>query len=294
MTEDRKIASRWRIELARELAETYAKHESVRMIVLGGSPSRGLADAYSDLDVVVYWEEMDVPWLEGEPLAPKGAERKFFRKMGEEAFLESYYFGPLKADFGHSTVKAWESWVGPVLRAEDPSPPMQKAMAGFLEAVPLYGGDLVNDWQSRIAVYPDGLAPLMVRTHLRFFQRGSLTHQGLERGDILFFFDGLCMMLKNLLGVLAGLNRVYFCPSEPRWLEFELESMLLKPRDCWPRMQKVLEGPQESAEDEVNELAREVLDLVEAHMPDVDISRIRRGFETEVAPCFEKPELGGK
>ncbi|MCP4421852.1 MAG: hypothetical protein GY805_35005 [Chloroflexi bacterium] len=49
-------ASRWRIELAQELAIHYKQHEQIKMIVLGGSPSRGLSNKYSDLDVIVYWD----------------------------------------------------------------------------------------------------------------------------------------------------------------------------------------------------------------------------------------------
>lgn len=52
-------ASRWRIELARELSTHYSSHPEVRMVCLGGSPTKGISDAYSDLAIVVYWNELD-------------------------------------------------------------------------------------------------------------------------------------------------------------------------------------------------------------------------------------------
>ena len=45
-------ASRWRIEFAEALATHYSQHQQIKMIVLGGSPARGLSDRYSDLDVI--------------------------------------------------------------------------------------------------------------------------------------------------------------------------------------------------------------------------------------------------
>src|SRR5688500_18970774 len=61
-------ASQWRIELARDIAGWYTDQPNVRMIALGGSAARGLADAYSDMDMAVYWEELDRAWLAEPPL----------------------------------------------------------------------------------------------------------------------------------------------------------------------------------------------------------------------------------
>ncbi|MHC5038462.1 MAG: hypothetical protein ACYTHM_14210 [Planctomycetota bacterium] len=285
-------ASLWRIEFARELAEFYSPNEQVKMIVLGGSPTKGLSDAYSDLDMVVYWDPFDLPWLEAVPLRTVGADRKFFRKTHEEGvYLESYYFGPLKADFGHVSVALWEKWTDAVLVHHELSPPVQKSIAGFLASEPLYGEDLIRTWKARLAEYPEALAPKMVKAHLGFFQQGVLTHQALDRGDVLFFVDGLCQMLKKVLGILAGLNRVYFCPEEPRWVAQELDAMAIKPKDAWPRMREILEGDPAKAPALLDALLLEVMDLVEAHMPEIDLSRLRRGFHTKVEACPAKPEL---
>ena len=70
MKADEKTASDWRIELAAELSKVYSAHEQVRMIVLGGSPSRGLSDEYSDIDMVVYWEVMDDNFITSHPCLP--------------------------------------------------------------------------------------------------------------------------------------------------------------------------------------------------------------------------------
>jgi hypothetical protein len=285
-------ASEWRIELAAELAPTYAARDGIELIVLGGSPTRGLADAFSDLDIVVYWDEIDVPWIERVPLADTAGERKALRQMGTgDVYLEQYYFGPLKVDFGHVTLGLWQEIVESVVERHETDASAQKTLAGFLAGIPLHGQPLYEQWTRRIGVYPPPLAVKMVREHLRFIVRGCLLNQGYRRGDLLFYVDGLCQMLKNLLGIWAGLNRVYLSTAEPRWLADELQRMEILPDDAWRRMQAVLTGRAEEAVEMLDRLIIDTLDLVDEHMPEVDVARARRFYLLEVEACAAKPSL---
>ena len=49
--------SAWRLELARRYIEPY--RERAAIAVLGGSVAQGLADRWSDIDTIVYWDEID-------------------------------------------------------------------------------------------------------------------------------------------------------------------------------------------------------------------------------------------
>ncbi|OGL42103.1 MAG: hypothetical protein A2161_19650 [Candidatus Schekmanbacteria bacterium RBG_13_48_7] len=292
MTPKSSFASQWRIDLAAELMEHYKSQEHIKMIVLGGSPSRGLSDSYSDLDIVVYWDTVNSSWLDTIPLSRFGAERPFFHKMkDEDVYLEQYYFDTLKVDVGHVTLKLWKKWVEDVLERFDMQLDLHKTLGGFLASKVLYGEQLAEEWKKRIAKYPDQLAVKMVKQHLKFFNFGVLQHQGLERGDIIFFYDGICMMLKNFLGILAGLNKVYFSPAEPRWIEYELKNMPVQPQNAWKRMKSLFEVDRSEVEDILEELTIEVLDLVAAHMPDIDLTRIRKFSDFSVRACDEKPIL---
>jgi hypothetical protein len=285
-------ASRWRIELAAEVAEFYARHQDVRMIVLGGSPSRGLSDSYSDLDMVVYWESIDIAWLEDVPLHSLGRDRWFFRKMGESAAcLESYYFGTLKVDIGHTAMREWEQWTSKVLDDYDTEPGLQGTISGFLDSITLYGESLVEEWKNRLRPYPEELAKRMVKQHLRFYVRGCLLNQGFQRDDLLFYYDGLCLMFKNVIGILAGINRVYFSLDEPRWISYELERMPIRPANTWERMRRALQSPGPEAIDILEGLINDVMDLVDEHMPDMNVAEIRRRYEKGVEACDEKPYL---
>jgi predicted nucleotidyltransferase len=285
-------ANIWRIEMAQQLALTYGEHAGVKMVVLGGSPTRGLADQYSDLDIIVYWSEMDRTWLEATPLEHMSGTRVASKQMADGAvYLESYKFGPLKADFGHLTIESWEEWIGSVINDLNSDGGLQKMISGFLSSIPLYGEALVNEWKQRIPAYPDGMAEKMVDENLRLFVEGCLLHQGWDRGDLLFYYDGLSLMFKRLLAILAALNRVYFSADEPRWIEYELEQMKIKPPDTWGRICSAYKSPGPKANTILEELVADVILMVRTHMPEVDLSRLERRKSLSVLPCVNPPQF---
>jgi len=65
-------ASVWRLALARRYIEADREHAAIA--VLGGSVAQGVADRWSDIDTIVYWDEIDRDWLET-PRVGAGGER---------------------------------------------------------------------------------------------------------------------------------------------------------------------------------------------------------------------------
>ncbi len=288
-------ASLWRIEFAREIIRSYVPHDGILMAVLGGSPSKGLSDDYSDLDIIVYWDEIDVEWLEADPLVAIECERRHFRRMGEaDLYLESQYFGALKVDFGHLTMAVWEEMAAGVLERFEIDQSTLGSLGGFLASVPLYGETLVEEWKERVAPYPDELALKMVRQHRRFFVPGYLVSQAYGRGDVLAYYDGLCLMLKNLLNILAGLNRVYLSTEEPRWIGDYLDRMLIKPENAWDRMKAVLSSEGCEGVEILEGLTADVLGLIEKHMPQLSDGYPERRLGMAVGPRPDRPEIRRK
>src|SRR5437762_886242 len=95
-------ASKWRLELAREIAAVYVLRHGVQMIVAGGSAARGVADDYSDIDILVYWDHVDQSWLESPPL-PSSTTRRFtfHTAAADQVYLEQYFVGDVKVDIAH-------------------------------------------------------------------------------------------------------------------------------------------------------------------------------------------------
>jgi hypothetical protein len=285
-------ASRWRIEFAKELIEFYVPRNGIRMAVLSGSPPKGLSDEYSDLDIIVFWDQVDAEWLEANPLSEIECERKYFRRMGEaDVYLESYYFGELKADFGHVTLTAWKETVDDVLERHSTDASSLDSIAGFLTSMPLHGAELVEEWKARMSPYPEELALKVVRQHRRFFVPGYLLNQAYRRGDVLAYYDGVCLMLKNLLNILAGLNRMYLSTDEPRWVSYHLDRMSIKPDDMWERMQSVLTSDAEDAVEILDGLMVDVLRLIAERMPELDDGYPDRWRGMAVRGRARKPQI---
>jgi len=284
-------ASVWRIEFARELAPFYSGHEKVRAIILSGSPPKGLSDAYSDLDMIVFWDEIDVAWLESAQLRDLDCERVYFRELkGADILLESYYFGALKVDFGHVTKDAWKKTVDEVLVDHSIAPSSQGPLGGFLHSLPLWGEEFFREWHARVEAYPDELAEKMVRGNLRLFVEGYLLHQAFGRGDVLAYYDGVCRTLKTLLDILAGLNRMYSFTEEPRWIEYYLSRIEIRPENAWERVRATLLESGEPAVEILEGLIDDVLDLVAERMPAVDVAGLReRRAKMRVGARHDKP-----
>jgi len=283
--------SLWRIELAGEVIENYVPRDGIDMAILSGSPPKGLSDEYSDLDIIIFWSRIDAEWLEKDPLAELTCERKYFRNMGtEDIYLESQYFGPLKVDVGHVTTSFWDTEVDDVVVRHEPDPGKIGALAGFETALPLYGHDEVERWKARLRPYPEELAEKIVRMHRRFFVPGYLLNQAHGRGDVLSFRDGLCLMLKNLLNILAGLNRIYMSTEEPRWLSYYLGRMGIKPDRAEERFRAVVDGEADEAVAGLESLIVDVLALINEHMPQVNGDYEARWRGMAVEGCYEKPQ----
>ena len=283
-------ASQWRIEFAREIAGWYAGQPNVRMIALGGSAARGLADAYSDMDMAVYWDGLDRAWLAEPPLWPAGGERFTYRLLfDDQVAVEQYQLGEAKLDVAHFSLAWWEQAVADVLERADMTPDKQEVLDGFLSAIPFYGEPAYQQWRTRIAAYPDELARRMIRQHLAFPPGWVLEQHGLARDDLLSFYAMVCEMIQNLLGVLAGLNRQYLSMEKPKRSADILRRMPIAPQDATARVQTILTNNRQQAVAALSELIAEVLELVELHMPEIDTSRTRMIQRMPARPCTAKP-----
>jgi len=148
--------SQWRIEFAREIAAVYSGRKGVRTIVLGGSPSRGLSDEYSDLDIVVYWDVMDREFISGAPLAGYGGKVGLQVSEPDGTIrMELYLFGTLIVEVGHTTVAEWEGMLDEVLVKNSFSPHDIKSIGGFRDALPLYAPGAYDGLRRRVALGPE-------------------------------------------------------------------------------------------------------------------------------------------
>jgi hypothetical protein len=84
------------------------------------------------------------------------------------------------------TVSCAEGELERVLAGEELESPLQKAVEGILESIPLHGPELIQGWRERAADYPDSLRRAMIERHWRFFPLWYVARQVAVRDAFLW------------------------------------------------------------------------------------------------------------
>ncbi len=285
-------ASLWRRELAKELIKPYSARPGLEMALLGGSPARGLADEYSDMDVVLYWKKLDVNWIKSHPLEKLGCQMITLLDLPEEqAILEIYTLNGLIVEIGHATGASLQKEIKEVTKDCNVKPPIINSIGGFMDAMPLMGETQYRSLKAAIPRYPRLLAKKIIEQNLGFFWKGCLANQGVERGELFFVYDAMSFTLKKLINILAALNGLYFWAGEPRWIEYRSNKMKFCPSNLWPRIKRMYECSPDKALAELDRLQNEVLSLVSRYMPEVDMTRATKFDKLRVQSTANRPKV---
>jgi len=261
------------LSLANKLAEPYKQFPETYGILLTGSVAEGIADCHSDIDMAIYYEELPTAEQLDHAMMANGArERKWVvGDPSEEQFMEAYLVNDVECQLVHTTLDAWERDLGRVLSGEEAISPLQKALSGVLEGISLHGDGLIRDYKERIADYPDELAEKMVREHLKFYPLWKIEDRLGSRDASLWKKQIATETIQNLLGVLAGLNRVYYTTFQFKRMKKFIDSMLLSPSNLYERINGVL-ATNDGVGYELENLVSETLELVRREMPQIDVA----------------------
>jgi hypothetical protein len=285
-------ASLWRVDLARELSGYYSPHPMIAMICLGGSAARGIADIWSDLDIIVYWKGIDTGWLRKPPL-PVERTAASFHDSG--TVLESYHLQGLKADFGHVSLEDWEEWVKPLFSTPEPDLEAMGSVGGFLSSIVFHGEAEYLRIRNRISSYPDSLAVHAAGKGMGFFVKDYLEKQCLERGDLIAWHQGALQTITNIVNVLAAVNRVWFHAGELRWLGYHLGKMSLLPQGfSAENIERILKEPGRESSELLYRFQQDTLSLVEREIPELKgtVEKKRERIEAlRVTPCSTRPSI---
>jgi len=268
-------ASRSLMALARRNGQAYAAHPNVRAIIVTGSAAEGVSDYYSDLDMILYYDALP---SEDEFMAclrqNQGRDRKLLGQAGDEEMMEAYTVDGVECQCAHTTIAAWERDMATVLEHMDVTTPLQKALAGMLEALPLYGEPLVRFWQARLADYPEALAQAMVEHYLAVFPLWGLQDYLASRDATIWVYEVLVEAAHHILGVLAGLNHMYYSSFQFKRLHRFVARCDIAPSRFADRLEAIFHVDVASSAAQLEDLVRETVELVDEHMPQVDTSRL--------------------
>jgi hypothetical protein len=254
----------------------------LRGALLAGSGARGDADFYSDVDVLLYVDE----------LPPDDCLDRLREAVGGSnpvpiapPYLVQFDVGGVAVQVGYSTVEQLDAELeGALVRLDDViDSPNQKLLGGLVEGRPLYGDELIARWRTRAAAYPDELRRAAIMHHWRFFPLWYYDDAIASRDAELWRLDMLLGGAFDLLGVLSALNRVYFARFELKRLRVLVAKLELAPADLADRLELLFRLPARDAADELGRLVVETRDLVARELPDLEL-QLRRPPGVRIQP----------
>ncbi len=279
-------ASTYLVNLARRVVRPYTALPQCQAVLLAGSSAEGLSDYYSDIDMSIFYSALPAEdTLRAIRLGNNGSER--ILNLGDRAeggFIESYLVDGVEVQLGHITVDAWAQELAVVLEQLDVASPLQKALDGTRYGLALYGAELVAAWKAQVANYPDALAEAMVRHYLRFFPLWLAYERLRTRDALLWRYQGLVEAAQNVLGVLAGLNRVYYSTFQFKRMRHFLAMLSITPPNLAARIEGLFSLDPQPASLALEALVSDVVDLVEQHMPQIDTSAVRARLGQRLQP----------
>lgn len=279
--------SAWLLDLARTYIAPYA--ERAQIAVLGGSVAQGVADRWSDIDTLVYWDAIDRDWLETPRAAANGERFTWLEHYPGNACLEQYRFGTVKVDVAHVRLGWLDELIDGVLSGENTDTTSLDVLRGVQEAIVLFGAERYEPIRARVLDYPDALRRSMVEAHLKFSPSWIYDGMGRDRGDLVVFYEYVLATMRNVVGVLAGLNRVYVAPEKLKRAGAVVAHMELTPPNAAARLDALLDLPREQVKPELDDLVARTLELVEEHLPEVDTTRVRETWTLAAEPSDGPP-----
>jgi predicted nucleotidyltransferase len=271
-------ASAYLQRLARQVITPYTEHPQIRAIILTGSAADGSADLHSDLDLIAYYDELPTDTaLAAARQHNKGQNFSWlFNERDNGSIAEAYDVHGVQCQIMHNTIAAWEGQMDTVLVRHEVATPLHKAMSGIQKAIPLYGVELIQRWQERVADFPETLARATVEHHLHFFPLWGLQHYMDSRDAVLWRYQSLLEAAQNILGVLAGLNRLYYTTFQFKRMRLFTKQLLIAPDNLDTRLEQLFVSEPHTAAADLERLVEELVELVEQQMPTVDTSSVRK------------------
>jgi hypothetical protein len=295
---DPTTAANWRRTAVQPVLEAYAAVTAVDAVMLSGSTARGDADRWSDTEVGVFWSRR--PTTEEREAVARAARATDLRMVtGEHAgppWYDHVYLGAKRPDgllveVVHTVTSEVDETLDTVLGSCQPDGPGLDLIKGILEGREITGvrADVVARWQERAATYPRGLAIAVVQRDgaIEQFWRWRML---VDRDNPLLLAREFMRIASQLLNVLHALNGRY-CghPSAFKRLDALQQELPIAPYGLAARLRSVFILPVPEGAAVLRTLVEETYDLVELHLPEVDVEHLRTQFRSDRQPLEELP-----
>ncbi len=270
--------------LARLIVDEATARLRVRAALLTGSAARGNADVFSDIDLLLYTDELPAPDVMNEAYQALGATQPVRRKATEYARSEEFELCEVHVGVTLARHDWMDRRLDEVLtRIEEFDSPSQKILSGVLEGLPLHGEELLARWKERVRRYPDHLRRAVIERHWKFFPLWYYEDAIRVRDAELWRLDLLLDSAFDILAILGALNRVYVTRFQLKRMRSLIEKMPLTPPRVADRLESLPHLESASASLELARLIAESRALIRSEMPDLDLP-IAFSLDTRIQP----------
>ena len=280
------------------MLDAYAGCTAVDAVMLSGSTARGDADRWSDTEVGVFWSRR--PTTDEREAVARAAGASDLRMVtGEHAgppWYDHVYLGAKRPDgllveVVHTLTSAVDETLDAILGTCQPDGPGLDTLKGIVDGREITGvrAKVVRRWQERAAAYPRGLAIAIVQRDgaIEQFWRWRML---VDRDNPLLLAREFLRIASQLLNVLHALNGRY-CghPSAFKRLDALQQELPVAPDDLAARLRSVFTLPTPEGAAALHTLVEETYDLVELHLPEVDVEHLRTQFRSDRQPLEALP-----
>lgn len=282
------------LALAQKIAASYAANPNAQVVMIAGSVGRGTADAYSDIDIDVYYAE---PPTEGERTAAVTGSGGMLEALDEDddEWEERMMVEGVPAATSTFLTATMHRYLSEVVDHHQVAPLAQTRLFSLQSGLPVKGEQIIVQWRAKASGYPDGLRRAMLRENLRFDRYWYAAQMFADRGDVLALYEVFHEVHRRLLGTLLGLNRVYLpTPTLSKGVDEIVALLPITPFDLSARLKAAFRLDPDEAVRSTTALITETLALVKVHVPGFDVmpygsSSYRRRSIREVRPGDHRP-----
>ena len=275
--------SQERLALARQNTTEFRQNPHIKAMLVTGSVAKGQADDNSDIDIIMYYDELPgEAAFEAYRQAALDSGGGFYGGNAAEGFALFQYIDGIRHDFAHALLSETEQLIQEFLAEPDLENNNKQIMLdGILTGVPLKGAQITQQWKEQLANYPPQLGEMLVKKYLRFRPHWVLQKMGVDRNEIIFLQEELLNAVQNIFGVLCGLNQLYH-PGKIKGLNYTVAKMQLTPPNVATRLPRLFNVDSQTAVNQLKQLIEETIELVETHLPQIDTAPTRKLFTMQL------------
>jgi predicted nucleotidyltransferase len=195
------------MEVAGKISASLRSFSGIQAIMVGGSVARGYADAFSDLELLIYWKGAPDKKVQQDIIKALNLERRY--PAMDIGYDNAFWIDGFPVDIWHKDLADEEGVIEKVIGGFSLDLGHSNVLDTLQSGVALHGAEVLQPWKERAALYPEELAVRFLDAYLPHFHLKQLLY-AVERDNPSAFYSILSAIQSSLFLILLALNKSYF------------------------------------------------------------------------------------